>query len=172
MTGLVQGFTDCSGQEVATKLDPLDVMRRIVDALDPQTGLKDEDGSLKRAYPGTSPRNFWAHDLRFDAATIADVACYRADHYRGRDLVRRVVFHVDAILDAVRAIPRENAGDAFHELRMRIEKQRNEQDGRQTDFMDAYNWNRRMEIARAYGAGLSPASMRTVTPAQTQLKVD
>jgi hypothetical protein len=126
---------------------------------------------LNKNYPEQRPGAFNHSDLRLDAATLADVACYQKTVCSGGDGFRQVtIMNVDAVLEAVRALPHENAGAAFGALSRHAEAQRNKEDGWQTDAEDRLNWRKRRELAFTYGNTTVPVAEPAPTIKQIELK--
>lgn len=136
----------------AARPDPLKVLEQIIAAI--PDGLKDENGNLKPAYPNEKVGFFDREALWFDAATLADVACYNGAVYSGNQLIKSYVFQIPVLLEKLAAITSETANEEFKRIVSEASDQRDQFDGRQTDFEDAINWHKRRDIAKAYERSL------------------
>jgi len=159
MKDLVQTFAKTSDQDVDIRHDPYDVLKRIVEAIPAHAGLKDENGRLKGAYPGNT-RFVDTSKLQYDAATLADVACYRMQFSPGMG-GHLMIMNVDVILEAVRSIPREDSGEAFKKLCSDALEQRDKVDGRQHDNEEAASWYKRRALVQRYRAESKPMVANT-----------
>lgn len=156
-----------------SSLKPIDMMKKIIDAIPASAGFKEENGILKPGYPDEKVNTWRPHPLWFDAATLADVACYHLTIHRD-GAVEKLIVDADKVIEAVRLIPPDDAVKSFKKICSVALAQRDEIDGRQTDAEEYMNFNKRMDIVAQYKDSL--VELNLYAPAkienQTVLQLD
>jgi hypothetical protein len=136
----------------AKKPDAFDLMLRFIEVTPDHTGLKDEHGFLKDEHTNKRPNISFPFDKTacFYFAELAFAASYHVTTIQGEEVVQVVEANVDSIVKALQNLPAEDAVEKLKEISRAALQEREKLDGRQTDFEDAINYCKRIELYQKY----------------------